>query len=167
MRSTITLKLLCCLATLFASFNIQAADDQIPPKIEAPSITMQLYLQAQRDYVKKAVADQGSWLNGNEYDLKTFQRFINDRSFDKKDRRLMQAIGIYMGDLLAKASYGNFRWASYEDSKGKSRALCLREQTPCVFPVTLISRRTEGGAPIDIYAIYQRVLKQLQDVEVR
>jgi hypothetical protein len=128
---------------------------------------MQQYLTAQRDYLKTEISAAGTWLNGNEYDLKTFQRLYDDNRIDRTDRRLMQAIGIYMGDLLQEATYNNFRWASYEDDKGKSRALCLREQTPCVFPSTLISRRAEGGADVDFYEIYQRTLEQLQQVPIR
>ena len=146
--------------------NSVIAEDR-EPVITTPSIVMQQYLDAQRDYLKAEISSAGTWLNGNEYDLKTFQRLLDANRIDKNDRRLMQAIGIFMGDLLHEATYGNFRWASYEDEQGKSRALCLREQTPCVFPSTLISRRAEGDAPINFHEIYQRTLDQLRQVEIR
>ena len=158
-----TLTLLLLLTLPIASTS--SADEDA--EIKAPSTIMQQYLTAQRDYLKAEISAAGTWLNGNEYDLKTFQRLYDDNRIDRTDRRLMQAIGIYMGDLLQEATYNNFRWASYEDDKGKSRALCLREQTPCVFPSTLISRRAEGGADVDFYEIYQRTLEQLQQVPIR
>ncbi len=158
---TLTLVLLL---TLPLANNITADEDV---EIKAPSTIMEQYLAAQRDYLKAEISAAGTWLNGNEYDLKTFQRLYDDNRIDRTDRRLMQAIGIYMGDLLQEATYNNFRWASYEDDKGKSRALCQREQTPCVFPSTLISRRAEGGANVEFYEIYQRTLEQLQQVPIR
>ncbi|WP_298633550.1 DUF3806 domain-containing protein [uncultured Umboniibacter sp.] len=158
-----TLALFLLLTIPIASTVI--ADEDV--EIKVPSTIMQQYLAAQRDYLKAEISAAGTWLNGNEYDLKTFQRLYDEDRIDSTDRRLMQAIGIYMGDLLQEATYNNFRWASYEDDKGKSRALCQREQTPCVFPSTLISRRAEGGADVDFYEIYQRTLEQLQQVPIR
>jgi len=141
-----------------------AADEDIT--ITPPTDIMTAYLDAQREYLKRAAAAEGLWLNNNLSDLDAFQRLIDEGLFETGDIRLMQAIGIIIGDRLNEATYGNFRWSIYEDNRGRSRALCLRDETPCVFPVTLVSRRAEGGADINLKSIYESTLYRLQRVTI-
>ncbi|NVK10701.1 MAG: DUF3806 domain-containing protein [Gammaproteobacteria bacterium] len=134
--------------------------------ITPPTDIMIAYMAAQREYLKRAAATEGQWLNEDLTDLDRFQNLIDNGRFDTEDTRLMQSIGIFIGDRLNEATYGNFRWSIYEDNLGRTRALCLRDATPCVFPVTLVSRRAEGGADIDLRKLYNDTLHRLQQVTI-
>lgn len=161
MRHSLIIALIALLPLAVQHAN---ADDEAT--ITPPTDIMIAYMEAQREYLKRAAAAEGQWLNNDLSDLDRFQNLIDNGSFDREDTRLMQSIGIFIGDRLNEATYGNFRWSIYEDNLGRTRALCLRDATPCVFPVTLVSRRAEGGADIDLRKLYNDTLHRLQRVTI-
>lgn len=92
-------------------------------------------------------------VRGDKSDLKLLQRIANEKLIEPENTAELQALGAVMGELLAKDL--GLRWVVYEDDLGRNRALCYRETTNCLFPLTMLSRRIEVGAKVDVEKIYQ------------
>ena len=90
-------------------------------------------------------------------DLDTLQRILDERLVLAEDTLTLQALGVVFGDLLGDRL--DMDWVVYRDNKGRSRALRYRLMEVYLFPVTMISRRQEGGS--------ERRLKPLFDDTVR
>ncbi|WP_279246193.1 DUF3806 domain-containing protein [Candidatus Litorirhabdus singularis] len=85
----------------------------------------------------------------------TILQMILDRGLVKPDqKRELQAMGIILGDLLARDL--GMHWVVYSDHVGRSRALRMATTDHYLFPVTAISRRVEADAPVDVAAIYTK-----------
>ena len=88
-------------------------------------------------------------------ELETLQRLL-DRADLEPDRSLeLQALGLALGDLMQR--YLGLEWVVYEDEIGRSRALRVPgSRDSFIFPMTMISRRVEGGAPVDVRALFEK-----------
>ena len=94
----------------------------------------------------------GTEVHGDQSDIETLQRIANGRFIDPQDTKRLQATGVVLGNLLKKDF--DLEWMVYEDTDGRSRALCVPKTEQCLFPITMISRRLEVNAPVDVQAIY-------------
>ncbi len=102
----------------------------------------------------------GEQIRGDERDIATLQRFIDERLYDKDDHQQLLGMGFILGDIWVK-KYG-FEWKTYIDQKGKSSAVCIDDTPACLFAATMISRRIEGGAEVDVRQIFDRATKSLE-----
>jgi hypothetical protein len=112
----------------------------------------------QRMRVEQLANRLGRGLTGVvDRDLDTLQRILDERMVPAEDTLTLQAMGVVFGDLLGERL--DMDWVVYRDNKGRSRALRHRQIDVYLFPVTMISRRQEGGS--------DRRLKPLFDDTVR
>ncbi len=88
-------------------------------------------------------------------DLPLLQRLLDEGIVQAEHSEQLQAMGIVMGQLLAQDI--DLRWIRYEDNYGVSRALQHRSGR-VLFPITMIARRHEVGAAVDVQALYDRAL---------
>ena len=116
------------------------------------------FMAEQRMRVEQLANRLGRGLTGVvDRDLDTLQRILDERMVPAEDTLTLQAMGVVFGDLLGERL--DMDWVVYRDSKGRSRALRYRQIDVYLFPVTMISRRHEGGS--------ERRLKPLFDDTVR
>ena len=116
------------------------------------------FMAEQRMRVEQLANRSGRGLTGvADRDLDTLQRILDERMVPAEDTLTLQAMGVVFGDLLGERL--DMDWVVYRDSKGRSRALRYRQIDVYLFPVTMISRRQEGGS--------DRRLKPLFDDTVR
>ncbi len=116
------------------------------------------FMADQRMRVEQLTNRLGRGLTGvADRDLDTLQRIVDERMVPAEDTLTLQAMGVVFGDLLGKRL--DMDWVVYRDKKGRSRALRYRQMNVYLFPVTMISRRQEGGSG--------RRLKPLFDDTVR
>ena len=116
------------------------------------------FMADQRMRVERLANRLGRGLTGvADRDLDTLQRILDDRLVPAEDTLTLQAMGVVFGDLLS--DHLDMDWVVYRDYKGRSRALRYRQMDVYLFPVTMISRRQEGGS--------ERRLKPLFDHTVR
>ncbi len=101
--------------------------------------------------------DLGKQLQGGKAnDLGILQTLL-DRRLVRADQTLeLQAMGVVMGDLLAREL--NMEWVIYEDRYGRSRALKIKYSDTFLFPMTMISRRAEVGATVEVEKIYRKAI---------
>ena len=116
------------------------------------------FMAEQRMRVEQLANRLGRGLTGvADRDLNTLQRILDERMVPAKDTLTLQAMGVVFGDLLGDRL--DMDWVVYRDNKGRSRALRYRQMDVYLFPITMISRRQEGGS--------ERRLKPLFDDTVR
>ena len=116
------------------------------------------FMAEQRMRVEQLANRLGRGLTGvADRDLDTLQRILDERMVPAEDTLTLQAMGVVFGDLLGDRL--DMDWVVYRDNKGRSRALRCRQMDVYLFPVTMISRRQEGGS--------ERRLKPLFDDTVR
>ena len=126
--------------------------------IESPTAIDRQFMADQRMRVERLANRLGRGLTGVvDRDLDTLQRILDDRLVPAEDTLTLQAMGVVFGDLLG--DHLDMAWVVYRDHKGRSRALRYRQMDVYLFPVTMISRRQEGGS--------ERRLKPLFDDTVR
>ena len=121
------------------------------------------YLQQGRDRINELTRRHfGSALQQQrEHDIRLMQRLLDKKIVTEKDRRLLQDMGIVLGDLLLQKF--NLRWVVYSDKYGPSRALQLKHSENFLFPITMISRRAEVGVIVNIDELYEKAVAKIAD----
>ena len=113
--------------------------------IEPLTVVDRQFMADQRMRVEQLVNRLGRGLTGvADRDLDTLQRIVDERMVPGEDTLTLQAMGVVFGDLLGERL--DMDWVVYRDNKGRSRALRYRQMDVYLFPVTMISRRQEGGS---------------------
>lgn len=108
----------------------------------------------------------GRQFNGNkDNDLELMQIMLDRRLVRRDQRELLQAMGFVLGDILVKKE--GLKWIIYTDNKGRSRALAIPNKDDVIFPVTMISRRYEVGAEVDVQAVYDKAQDAIADIRKR
>ena len=136
------------------------ADDT--PKISALGSLDRQFMQQQRNRVDElARFDLGRQLQTDKNNNLGILQTLLERRVVTADQTLeLQAMGVVLGDLLA-AELG-MKWVIYEDRYGRSRALQLGSSDNFLFPITMISRRVEAGASVDVTAVYEKARKIIE-----
>ena len=143
--------------SLCASWSV-AQSPNFDVLIESLTAVDRQFMAEQRMRVEQLANRLGRGLTGVvDRDLDTLQRILDERMVPAEDTLTLQAMGVVFGDLLGERL--DMGWVVYRDSKGRSRALRYRQIDVYLFPVTMISRRQEGGS--------ERRLKPLFDDTVR
>lgn len=104
----------------------------------------------------------GTPLRRDLTDLDTLQRIINDELVAIDDNDTQQALGVVLGNVMLADFPTTFEWKVYEDELGRSRALCVKQTSSCLFPVTMLSRRMEVGTKPDVKKIYNDAILLMQ-----
>ncbi len=100
----------------------------------------------------------GSQLRGERHnDLRILQRLLDRKIVNPSDTAQLQAMGVVLGDIIA-AELG-LSWVVYEDDDGRNRALRYKQQSEVLFPITMISRRAESGAKVNVEAIFNKAVE--------
>ena len=143
--------------SLCASWSV-AQSPNFDVLIEPLTAVDRQFMAEQRMRVEQLANRLGRGLTGVvDRDLDTLQRILDERMVPAEDTLTLQAMGVVFGDLLGERL--DMDWVVYRDSKGRSRALRYRQIDVYLYPVTMISRRQEGGS--------ERRLKPLFDDTVR
>jgi hypothetical protein len=139
-----------------------ATTAQFEPEVQALTQVDRKFMAEQRLRVDDlARSGLGRQLTGSrDNDLEILQLLL-DKQLVRADQRLeLQAMGVVLGDLLAQDA--SSKWVTYRDRRGRSRALKMGDSDDFLFPVTMISRRAETGAKVDVDAIYKKADRIMQ-----
>ena len=125
-------------------------------RITALNESDEYHLRRQREIVDELARHHlGSPLAGGEpRDLRVLQELLDRRVLEKSQTYELQALGVVLGDVMAGQL--GLAWVRVEDEFGKSRALRLDETETLIFPVTMISKRVEGGTPFTIAELFEK-----------
>ena len=149
-------RLSTCLLALILSLGWLPATAQQELQITGLTNLDREFMRTQRSRIDElSRGNLGRQLNGQrEHDLAILQGLLDRRLVRAEQTVELQAMGMVLGDLLAEQL--GMRWVIYLDKLGRSRALRMPGTDHYLFPVTMISRRAEVGAPVDVQAIYSK-----------
>ena len=111
-------------------------------------------------HVEIARGEYGRILRADKSDLRLLQRIIDDELIRPVETQKLQALGVVLGDVFV-AELG-LVWRTFEDPRGKSRAVCLKDNRECLFPVTMISKRIEFDQKPNIEELFERGRGRMQ-----
>ncbi|MGV8838371.1 DUF3806 domain-containing protein [Cellvibrio sp.] len=95
-------------------------------------------------------------------DLDTIQRLVDKNLVEQDDYETQQAMGLALGNLILADFPNTFEWKIYEDEIGRSRALCVKKTSDCLFPITMLSRRMEVGTKPDVKKIHTDAIMRME-----
>ncbi|MFT5034040.1 MAG: hypothetical protein ACI9OO_001976, partial [Bacteroidia bacterium] len=90
-------------------------------------------------------------------DLEVLQALLDRKLVEADETSKLQGMGVVLGDILLKEK--KLVWTIYTDRMGRSRALEIPGKREFVFPMTMISRRVEAGAEVNVLEVYKKAAK--------
>lgn len=106
----------------------------------------------------------GRYITGQkDNDIAVMQRLLDDAIVTSADVKLLQAMGIILGSLLAEER--SLNWIVYIDAVGRSRALQVTGfDREFIFPTTQISRKVEVGSKVNVAEVYDILERSISDI---
>jgi hypothetical protein len=131
---------------------------ETPGRVSALGTVDTQFMQQQRQRIDQlARFDLGRQLRAEEdSDIDILQTLLDRKLVNAEQTVELQAMGVVLGDLLAAKL--DMHWIVFEDRHGRSRALQLGDSENLLFPITMISRRVEAGATVDVRAVFDKAL---------
>ncbi len=106
----------------------------------------------------------GRQLRGSKQnDLEVLQELLDRKLVKADDTAKLQGMGVVLGDHLLTEK--KLFWTIYTDRKGRSRALEIPGKREFVFPMTMISRRVEAGAEVNVLEVYNKAAKIVDEIQ--
>ena len=132
------------------------------PSVSALTQLDRQYMQQQRDNLDQVSRrNLGRQISGSKQnDIEVLQLLLDRRAVRSEQTAELQAMGMVLGDLLAQEL--RMDWVIYADKLGRSRALRMPGTDEYLFPVTMISRRVEAGARVDVAAVYDKAYRLMK-----
>ena len=154
MQRSIRLVPLFCLLTASLLWPLRSAHAQFEVTYSQPTYLDRQYMSQQRTGINELAANNtGQRFSGMaSRDIALMQRLRDQGIVTPTMTRELPALGIVLGDLLAKEL--QMDWVIFEDEVGRSRALRFGDSESLLFPVTMLARRKEGGGRTDVQEIY-------------
>lgn len=152
--------------TTLSSEQVDNYRFQLPPsQIEVKDLTVgqRAIMSAKRRAAKDLMARRLGVLRirGTKEDLPLLQQVVDRKLLRKTQVEEWQNIGILFGDILAKEF--SLKWVHYEDELGANKALRYRNTENYFFPVTLFSKRARFEEEIDMFEVYAKLEKQIEE----
>ena len=116
-------------------------------------------LDAKRSWVYGHYAENGKELyEPLEGKLNLLNAILENKWIDKSETLKLQCLGITFGDALVQHLEG-MEWIEYSDEYGTDPALRYHETDFFIFPQTMISKRIEDGNDVEIYSLFDTIVK--------
>ncbi len=148
-------------AALIALLSLGAMAEQAPRVSSLGGIDREFMAQQRSRIDDLARFNLGRQLRDEKTNDLDILQVLLDRRLVRADQSLeLQAMGVVMGNLLAAEL--DMTWVIYEDRYGRSRALKMKTSENYLFPITMISRRAEVGARVDVDAIYGKAISAME-----
>jgi hypothetical protein len=150
------------LGVLFGQSNRKAAPG---PKFTELSREDSAQLEQQRAVVAAAAKQRYGTkaLTRTKSDLPVLQRVIDDKVFKKSQTYELQCLGVAFGDVLA--SELPLRWVMVTDEYGTDPTLRFKKTTLQINTLTMISKRVERDAHIDVMELLRTTREQLDQTK--
>jgi len=105
----------------------------------------------------------GTQIHQDLSDIDLLQRIVDSELVKMDDTDTQQALGVVLGNVMLADFQGSLEWKIYEDSLGRSRALCVKKTQECLFPITMLSRRMEVGTKPNVQKIYDDAIDMMSE----
>lgn len=119
------------------------------------------HLSSQKESIEEVIKRNfGGRLRGDSSDLQSLQRLIDRGLVERNNRLQLQAMGAVMGDVFVNVH--GMEWKTYEDERGRSRAVCVKDSEHCLFPITMLSRRMQTGLLPRVSQVYAKAIDLIE-----
>jgi hypothetical protein len=98
--------------------------------------------------------------------LNAIQRLLDEKVFSADQTWELQALGVVLGTVLVDEVTG-LDWAIVDDEYGRDPTLRYRDTSIQINVLTMISKRVEDGAPVDVWEIFRGVVSALADLKTQ
>lgn len=117
-------------------------------------------LEAQRSWVRDHFTPEAR----HKYEqldekLRLLDTIVRMRWIEPGETNKLQCLGVTLGDAFVQGA--GLRWVMVEDEHGRDPALEYPGTSILLFPLTMISKRIEGGATVDVQAMYAGVCEKV------
>lgn len=99
----------------------------------------------------------------DERDLAVLQRLIDDAHFLPEQTYELQCLGIVFGDVFE--SRPEFEWKMVSDEYGRDPTLRYKQTSAQLNVLTMISKRIEDGASVDVARLYEETIRFFEENE--
>lgn len=149
---------------LLSATLAMSADGQ---KVTALSPKDAARLAAQRAVVERYLADEGSKQNYRTAagKLGLLRALIERRTFKPSQTYELQSMGVVLGDAFVQEL--GLEWVIVQDSQGRDPALRVPRTSILLFPLTMISKRIEGGEQVDVFELFNGVAERVENVRAK
>lgn len=97
--------------------------------------------------------------------LGTIRAILQAGVFKSDQTYELQCLGIVLGDAFVQEL--QMEWIMVEDEYGRDPAVRLPGTTIILYPLTMISQRVERGEQVDVFALFNGVSAQVDDLRRR
>ena len=97
--------------------------------------------------------------------LGTIRAILQGDVFKPDQTYELQCLGIVFGDALAQEI--GMEWIIVEDEYGRDPAIRLPKTTIIVYPMTMISKRTERREKVDVFELFNRIVADVEELQRR
>lgn len=134
--------------------GIMAANKQKLLPLTKPDIAK---LDEQRAVIEKYLDDDDS---RQKYKtpagkLGTLRALLKSKAFRPNQTYELQSMGVVLGDVFVQNM--GFHWIVVEDEYGRDPAIQYKSTSIILYPLTMISKRIEGGEEIDVFELYNGI----------
>jgi hypothetical protein len=121
-------------------------------------------LNSQRKWVREHFTPETEYkYESLEEKLNLLDTIIKSNWISKDETVKLQSLGVTFGDCLAQKM--DLKWMSVSDEYGKDPSLILEGTSIVVFPLTMISKRIEDGAEVDVYGLFDSVCNKINEIK--
>lgn len=97
--------------------------------------------------------------------LGTIRAILQAGVFQAAQTYELQCLGIVLGDALVQEL--GMEWVMAEDEYGRDPAIRAPGTSIIVYPLTMISKRVEGGEQVDVFALFNGIAAQIDELRRR
>lgn len=134
------------------------------PKIRLLNALNEQFLIGQRRSVESVMREGfgRSLAQAGAENISLLQRIIDNKLIDRGDKKKLQALGVVLGDIFV-SKHKNLLWYVYEDELGKTHAVCVKDSSNCLFPITMLSRRMEVGLKPSVERVLNKGMDEISE----
>jgi len=129
-------------------------DDEARLREQRAVVERYLGNEASRDKYKTAAGKLG-----------TLRAILQAGVFKSDQTYELQCLGIVLGDAFMQEL--GMEWVMVEDEYGRDPAVRVPGTTIILFPLTMISKRVEKGEQVDVFALFNGVASQIDELRRR
>jgi hypothetical protein len=94
--------------------------------------------------------------------LGTLRALLAAKVFKPDQTYELQSMGVVLGDVFVQDM--GFTWVIVSDEHGRDPAIRFGNTSVILYPLTMISKRIERGETIDVFALYNGLADQAQQL---
>lgn len=103
-------------------------------------------------------------MDGSMDDLDRLQTIVESAKIPVGNTQQLQSLGIVFGKVFVNET-ADYDWWVIEDEYGKDACVRYKETRLLIFPQTMLSKRIEDGAEIDVIGLFNDLRQELERIK--